>query len=134
MDRPHSDFTHKVTPGGKHSQRFCSFALEIARKMILHRGQTGMVSAADKGWRVYSLDPHPDAIALCSKCTPANNFLDSPLAVCPHKSLNSCRGVISETDLLFAFEAEILEGLADQGVTQIRRLTIKKDSLTVHKN
>ncbi|GFW95376.1 hypothetical protein TNCV_2970981 [Trichonephila clavipes] len=28
------------------------------------------VSAADKEWRVYLLDPHPDAVALYSGCTP----------------------------------------------------------------
>ncbi|GFT31139.1 uncharacterized protein TNCV_3645371 [Trichonephila clavipes] len=28
------------------------------------------VSAADKGWRVYPLDPHPDAVALYSGCAP----------------------------------------------------------------
>ncbi|GFW46924.1 uncharacterized protein TNCV_2982801 [Trichonephila clavipes] len=28
------------------------------------------VSAADKGCRVYPLDPHPDAVALYSECTP----------------------------------------------------------------
>ncbi|GFX09404.1 uncharacterized protein TNCV_4697911 [Trichonephila clavipes] len=38
-----------------------------------------------------------------------------------HKSLNSCRGVISEPDLLSSSEAEILEGLSDQGVTQCQR-------------
>ncbi|GFT28482.1 RNA-directed DNA polymerase from mobile element jockey [Trichonephila clavipes] len=42
-------------------------------------------------------------------------FLDCPLIVNLHRSLNSCRGVISETDLLCASEAEILEGLSDQG-------------------
>ncbi|GFS70808.1 uncharacterized protein TNCV_1232081 [Trichonephila clavipes] len=49
-------------------------------------------------------------------------FLDCPLTVNLHiyRSLNSCRGVISETDLLCASEAEILEGLSDQGVTQVR--------------
>ncbi|GFW54689.1 uncharacterized protein TNCV_787911 [Trichonephila clavipes] len=46
----------------------------------------------------------------------------------PHKSLNSCRGVISEPDLLYDSEGEILEGLSDQGVTQVRRITILKDS------
>ncbi|GFW57072.1 uncharacterized protein TNCV_1116001 [Trichonephila clavipes] len=46
-----------------------------------------------------------------------------------HRFLNSCRGVISEPDLLCASEAEILEGLSDQGVTQVRRIKIKKDSL-----
>ncbi|GFT90225.1 uncharacterized protein TNCV_701501 [Trichonephila clavipes] len=46
-------------------------------------------------------------------------FLDCPLIVNLHRSLNSCRGVISETDLLCASEAEILDGLSDQGVTEI---------------
>ncbi|GFW14831.1 uncharacterized protein TNCV_1562941 [Trichonephila clavipes] len=110
-------------------------------------------SAADKGCRVYSLDPRPDVVASYSGCTPGKRrararawvfpddrhtaslvelrggwrearkkpkaFLDSALAVCPHKSLNSSRGVISETDLLCASEAEILEGFADQSVTQL---------------
>ncbi|GFV77798.1 uncharacterized protein TNCV_4673921 [Trichonephila clavipes] len=43
---------------------------------------------------------------------------NSPLIVTPHRTLNSCRGVISESDLLYASETEILEGLSDQGVTQ----------------
>ncbi|GFT78479.1 putative RNA-directed DNA polymerase from transposon BS [Trichonephila clavipes] len=45
-------------------------------------------------------------------------FLDCPLIVNLHRSLNSCRGVIYETDLLCASEAEILDGLSDQGVTE----------------
>ncbi|GFV11599.1 putative RNA-directed DNA polymerase from transposon BS [Trichonephila clavipes] len=48
----------------------------------------------------------------------AKTFLDSPLLVTPHKSLNSSRGVISEPDLLYTSEAEILEGFSDQGVVQ----------------
>ncbi|GFX98427.1 putative RNA-directed DNA polymerase from transposon BS [Trichonephila clavipes] len=55
-------------------------------------------------------------------------FLNYSLTVNLHRSLNCCRGVISETDLLCASEAEILEGLSDQGVTQVRRIKIKKDS------
>ncbi|GFS96301.1 uncharacterized protein TNCV_16601 [Trichonephila clavipes] len=73
------------------------------------------VSAADKECRVYPLNPRPDAVTLYSGCT-----LDSPLIVTPHRTLNSCRGVISESDLLCASETEILEGLSDQGVTQTR--------------
>ncbi|GFW74713.1 putative RNA-directed DNA polymerase from transposon X-element [Trichonephila clavipes] len=57
----------------------------------------------------------------------AKTFIDSPLIVTPHRTLNSCRGVISESDLLYASETEILEGLSDQGVTQVRRIKIKKD-------
>ncbi|GFV23824.1 uncharacterized protein TNCV_960181 [Trichonephila clavipes] len=58
----------------------------------------------------------------------AKTFLDTTLTVTPHKSLNCNRGVISESDLLSASEAEILEGLSDQGVTQVRRITILRDS------
>ncbi|GFW19920.1 uncharacterized protein TNCV_866261 [Trichonephila clavipes] len=48
----------------------------------------------------------------------AKSFLNSPVTVFPHKSLNSCRGVISEPDLLGTSDSEILEGFSDQGVTQ----------------
>ncbi|GFX67273.1 uncharacterized protein TNCV_775301 [Trichonephila clavipes] len=56
----------------------------------------------------------------------AKTFLDFHLTVPSHISFNSCRGVISEPDLLSSSESEILEGLSDQGVTQFRRITIKK--------
>ncbi|GFX03833.1 uncharacterized protein TNCV_2114051 [Trichonephila clavipes] len=51
-------------------------------------------------------------------------FLDCPLTVNIHRSLNSCRGVISEADISSSetSEAEILEGLSDQGVTQVKEL------------
>ncbi|GFW64060.1 uncharacterized protein TNCV_707651 [Trichonephila clavipes] len=51
--------------------------------------------------------------------------------VTPHKYLNSSRGVISEPDLLYTSEAEILEGFSDQGVVQVRRITLKKDTRIV---
>ncbi|GFX14812.1 uncharacterized protein TNCV_1485551 [Trichonephila clavipes] len=57
--------------------------------------------------------------------------LVSPVTASPHKILNSCRGVISEPDLLGTSDSEILEGFSDQGVTQVRRITIKKDSTIV---
>ncbi|GFV86788.1 uncharacterized protein TNCV_3965181 [Trichonephila clavipes] len=58
----------------------------------------------------------------------AKSFLNNPVTVSPHKSLNSCRGVISEPDLLSTSDSEILEGFSDQGVTQVRRIAIKRDS------
>ncbi|GFV46230.1 uncharacterized protein TNCV_5037181 [Trichonephila clavipes] len=67
------------------------------------------VSAVDKGCRVYPLDPRPDAVALYSGCTP----------------------VISDPDLLTTPEAEILDGFSDQGIIQVRRITIKKDSAVI---
>ncbi|GFX80873.1 uncharacterized protein TNCV_2766381 [Trichonephila clavipes] len=48
----------------------------------------------------------------------AKTFFNSPVTVSPHKTLNSCRGVISEPDLLSTPDAEILEGFSDQGVIQ----------------
>ncbi|GFV66204.1 putative RNA-directed DNA polymerase from transposon BS [Trichonephila clavipes] len=61
----------------------------------------------------------------------ANTFLDSPVTICPHKSLNTSRGVISESDLLSTPESEILEVFSDQGVIQVRRITIKKDATII---
>ncbi|GFX92371.1 RNA-directed DNA polymerase from mobile element jockey [Trichonephila clavipes] len=58
----------------------------------------------------------------------AKTFFNSPVTVSPHKTLNSCRGVISEPDLLSTPDAEILEGFSDQSVIQVRRITIKRDS------
>ncbi|GFV30677.1 uncharacterized protein TNCV_3931991 [Trichonephila clavipes] len=61
----------------------------------------------------------------------AKSFLNSPVTVGPHKSLNSCRGIISEPDLLGTSDSEVLEGFSDQGDTQVRRITIKTDSTIV---
>ncbi|GFW63648.1 uncharacterized protein TNCV_4329361 [Trichonephila clavipes] len=52
----------------------------------------------------------------------AKTFLDSSLTVTIHKSLNSCRGVISEVDLLCASEAEILEGLLPRVLSRSEEL------------
>ncbi|GFX60254.1 uncharacterized protein TNCV_283271 [Trichonephila clavipes] len=58
----------------------------------------------------------------------AKSFLDSPVTISPHKMLNSCIGVISKSDLLTTLDAKILEGFSDQGVIQVRRITIKKEA------
>ncbi|GFW27607.1 uncharacterized protein TNCV_4283081 [Trichonephila clavipes] len=65
----------------------------------------------------------------------AKTFLNSPVTITPHKTLNFCRGVISELDLLNIPDSEILEGFSDHCVIQVRRINIKKDStvfLTKH--
>ncbi|GFV50929.1 uncharacterized protein TNCV_2770151 [Trichonephila clavipes] len=56
----------------------------------------------------------------------AKTFLNSPVTTTPQKSLNFFRGVISEPDLLNIPDSEILEGFSDQGVIQVRRITIKR--------
>ncbi|GFT78975.1 putative RNA-directed DNA polymerase from transposon X-element [Trichonephila clavipes] len=61
----------------------------------------------------------------------AKTFLISPVNIYPHKTLNSCRGIISESDLLTTTDAEILDGFSGQGVIQDRRITIKRDTLII---
>ncbi|GFV53296.1 uncharacterized protein TNCV_1645281 [Trichonephila clavipes] len=61
----------------------------------------------------------------------AKTFLNSPILISTYKSLNSCKGVISEPDLLTTPEAEILDGFSDQGVIQVRRITLKKDNINI---
>ncbi|XP_023212611.1 uncharacterized protein LOC111641285 [Centruroides sculpturatus] len=49
------------------------------------------------------------------------------VTVTPHVSLNSSRGVISEIDLISEDESDIQIGLSDQGVTAVRRISIRRD-------
>ncbi|GFX39904.1 putative RNA-directed DNA polymerase from transposon X-element [Trichonephila clavipes] len=51
----------------------------------------------------------------------AKSFLNSPVTISPHKTLNSCRGIISESDLLSTPDEEILKGFSSQGVIQCQR-------------
>ncbi|GBO20587.1 hypothetical protein AVEN_75192-1, partial [Araneus ventricosus] len=60
----------------------------------------------------------------------AKTFLDLPVSITPHKTLNTCRGVISESELLGTSEDEILEGFSAQGVTHVRRIKIKRGTET----
>ncbi|GFW90130.1 hypothetical protein TNCV_1789521 [Trichonephila clavipes] len=60
-----------------------------------------------------------DPMLLC----PENTILDSPITICPHKTVNSCRSVISEPDLLTTTDAEILYGFSGRGVIQPATLT-----------
>ncbi|GFX73795.1 RNA-directed DNA polymerase from mobile element jockey [Trichonephila clavipes] len=58
----------------------------------------------------------------------AKTFLDSPLTISPHKTLNTSRGFISEPHLLTTTDAEIFDGFSGQGVIYVRSLTIKKNA------
>ncbi|GFW64600.1 putative RNA-directed DNA polymerase from transposon BS [Trichonephila clavipes] len=61
----------------------------------------------------------------------AKTFLNSPILISLHKSINSSRIVISGPDLLTTPEAELLDGFSDQGVIQVRRITLKKDNTNI---
>lgn len=52
----------------------------------------------------------------------------------PHKWLNNSRGVIGSRDLEGISDAELLNGLKAQGVTAVRRITMKKNGNLVSTN
>lgn len=56
----------------------------------------------------------------------AKSLASIEISVTPHKALNSSRGVISETDLQHVSEKEILENLSEQGVIDVKRISIKR--------
>ncbi|GBO43013.1 hypothetical protein AVEN_37559-1 [Araneus ventricosus] len=61
----------------------------------------------------------------------AKTFLDLPVTITPHKTLNFCRGVVSDDELLFSSDEEILEGLSSQGVVNVRRILTRKGTATI---
>ena len=54
-------------------------------------------------------------------------FVDRRIKVSPHRALNSCKGVIRCRELQDVPDEEILQGLRSQGVTELHRVTRKKD-------
>ena len=52
---------------------------------------------------------------------------DIPINVVPHRSLNTSKGIIRSFDLRECSEAEIKLNLVDQGVTDVRRMTVMRD-------
>ena len=54
-------------------------------------------------------------------------FAYHDVIISPHNSLNISRGVISEPDLLYSPEEEIVNNLENQNVSHARRITIKRD-------
>ena len=55
------------------------------------------------------------------KCT---FFANIPITIIAHRSLNSCIGIILETDLQYVPESGILKNLKEQSVTDVHRITI----------
>ena len=53
---------------------------------------------------------------------------DCPVSVTPHRTLNSCKGVIRCRDLVDCDKDEILSELSNQHVTDIHNITVPNDS------
>ena len=58
-------------------------------------------------------------------------FVERPVRVSIQKALNSSRGVIRCRDLSGKTETEIKTELQEQGVAEVHRVTVKKDTKTV---
>ncbi|MES9881570.1 MAG: hypothetical protein ABW185_11875 [Sedimenticola sp.] len=73
----------------------------------------------------------------CDKKAHSDNLLRSkilahrPIKVTPHKTLNYSKGIIRSRDLLDCSENEILSNLSDQGVTDVRRISVTKNGTRV---
>ena len=63
-----------------------------------------------------------------------NRFIDRPVRVSIHKTLNSSRGVIRCRDLADMSEVEIRDELKDQGVVGVNRVTLKKEGKVIPTN
>lgn len=61
-------------------------------------------------------------------------WVDTPVKVTPHRSLNSCKGVIRCRDLRDCSDEEVLEALHHEGVTQLKHIYTKKNGSTVPTN
>ena len=65
---------------------------------------------------------------------PTNRFIDRPVRVLIHKTLNSSQGVIRCRDLADMSEVEIRDELKDQGVVGVNRVTLKKEGKVIPTN
>ena len=76
----------------------------------------------------------------CSRKTQAENllktvnFVDRPVHVSVHKTLNSSRGVIRCRELTDMSETEIRDELKTQGVVEVHRVTVKKKGKVIPTN
>ena len=64
----------------------------------------------------------------------SKKFFNLPVEVKPHKTLNSSKGIIRDRNLKGESEKNILEYLENQGVTAVKRFTVKKGQDTINTN
>ena len=76
----------------------------------------------------------------CSRRAQAENllrtttFVDRPVHVSMHKTLNSSRGVIKCHELSVLSEVEIRDELKSKGVVEVHRVTVKKEGKVIPTN
>ena len=62
------------------------------------------------------------------------NFPTLKIEMYPHKTLNSTKGVIRKKELSWCSMEEISAKLIKQGITDIKRITLKKENHTMQTN
>ena len=76
----------------------------------------------------------------CSRRAQAENllktvtFVDRPVHVCVHKTVNSSRGVVGCRELSDLSEVEIRDELKTQDVVEVHRVTVKKEGRVIPTN
>ena len=101
-------------------------------KLSLFAVQKGIVAMAGEPTSVKRLRSGDILVEVGKKSHAENliktkSFVNIPVKVSPHNTLNSSRGVIRCPELKFCDEDEILENLASQKVTTVKKITIRRD-------
>nr|XP_042904629.1 uncharacterized protein LOC122270618 [Parasteatoda tepidariorum] len=95
----------------------------IHKALLSVLGEVASVRKLRSGDLLVQTTSEKQATAL-SKCT---NICTFNVTVTPHKSLNTCRGVISQAEFIDDEESMILENLQDQHVVEVRRIRIRRN-------
>ena len=62
-----------------------------------------------------------------SKAMRMTDWFDTPITVTPHRSLNTCRGVIRCRELRDCEDSDVLAALGNQGVSEVKHIMTKKN-------
>ncbi|XP_073999565.1 uncharacterized protein [Rhodnius prolixus] len=103
----------------------CSFKLNKFIKGII--GKTKSVKKLNDGSICIEAENRMQAAAILK----LQKYMDAELEAGPHKRLNSSQGVITCRDFLNSTIEDIKEGLADQGVIEVRRIKRRQDGSLV---
>ena len=95
----------------------------------VQKGIEGVVGTPESIKRLRS----GDLLIEVSRRTQAENllktklFVDVPVQVTPHRSLNTSKGVIRCQDIKNCSDEEILDGLSSQNVSQLHRISVVRE-------
>ena len=71
---------------------------------------------------------HSDNLLKCSL------FINFPVTVSPHQSLNTSRGIIRHREFKYCSDEEIQTNLSTQNVTEVKRISVKRDGALCQTN